>query len=482
MEKIEKINFSGFSYEKCIYCGDCFVNCPVLNLSTDSAIKEILTLVQHETEKSLVFSYCTTCSACNLFCPVDASPYELILENFNDRAEEKGLPFLAKLVFPDEEHNMWSMMKHLISDREKNLLKEWKENLNGEHETLILAGFYTNLIPYIADTEILGELKEHIAGYEGLFGSAGDMYKLGLLRKSYEAGSRMKYHLEKMKVKKVYAMMEPEAAMLKEVLPRRFGINYNFEIDTVDNLLYTWVKEGKIKLKRKLGLKVTVHDNCCSRYFSSYPQKLSREIVRITGCENYEMKHSRDKALCCGWAATIPTMYEKKFKISHTLFYLLYSLYVRLKEAEELKVDAIVTSCHACTLFLALIAELVDSPLKIYHIQELIQMAAGEDPPNLHGERAWDLLAIAVNLTVEWLKAPTTEKFFKPKETPPSGEIEVAASQEEIERTKKIRKTLEKIRKSTVARRNLAKIVRRTLDYYGKREVKKVSPMGEMIH
>ncbi len=475
-------NFNGFQYDRCVYCGDCFVNCPVLNLNIDTAIEEIMKLIRHEYKDSLVFSHCTTCNVCNLFCPEDALPYELVLENFNLAAEEKELPFLAKLVFPDEKHNMWSLMKHLITDREKELLKEWKLNLNDKHKEILLAGFYTNLIPYIADTAIYGELSHHIVGYEGLFGSGGDMYKLGLLKKTYQVGLRLKKHLEEIGVKKVYALMEPEAAMIKEVYPERFGIKFNLEVDTVDNLLLQKIKSGELQLKRKLNMKVTLHDNCCSRYMNLEPQRISREIVELTGNTLIEMPRSRERALCCGWAATIPTLYREKFSVTETLFYLLYSLYVRIREAEKLEVEALVTSCHACTIFLALMAELMNSPLKIYHVQELVQMAAGEEPPNLHRERAWDLLAIVLNLVIEWIKAPSKEKYFHPIDTPPFGTIEVEADSKEIERTIKIRDFLKKnFYEKENARELLSSTIRKTLPLYGKRKSKKLRKYGEFV-
>ncbi len=462
------MKFNGFKYDRCLYCGECFANCPVVNLSIDTAIEEIMKLIRHDVENSIIFSRCTTCNVCNLYCPEDALPYELVLENFNLIAERRGLPFLARLVFPDEPHNMWSLMKHLLPEDEKNLIKKWKINLNNSHETAILAGFYTNLIPYIADTELLGNLRDHIIGYEGLFGSGGDMYKLGLLKKTYQVGLRMKYHLENIGVKKLYTMMEPEAAMLKEVYPQRFGIKFDIEIDTVDNLLLQKIKSGEIKIKKPLNMRVTLHDNCCSRYFNLKPQEISREIIKLTGNTLVEMKHSREKALCCGWAATIPTLYRKKFSIKETLFYLLYSLYVRIKEAEESGADALVTSCHACTIFLTLMAELLNSNLKILHIQELVRLASGEDYRSRINERVWDLLAIVINLVVEWIRSPSGEKYFFSKETPPFGTIEIDASENEIKRTKLVRSSIEKLRKNNLFRNQLSMILKRSLEFYGK--------------
>jgi len=434
--------FNGFDTEKCTDCGLCFEECSVLNLDNITAKEDIISLINNDYKNSLAFKYCTTCNSCNITCPYDADPYELILENFYIAGQKNGIPSLAKLVFPNKEGNIWSLTKHLMPEDEVKLLEEWKENVYKKQDEIILTGFYSNIMPYVAKTGLYGDLHDKIVGYEGLFGCGGDSYKLGQLKMTYQIGKRVQKFFKDIGVKKVYTFMEAETAMLKEVLPERFGIEFDFEVKPVDSLLYDRIKSGEIVITNKLNKKVTLHDNCCSRYLNSVPQKESREILEQLGCETVEMKHTKKDALCCGWAATIPTLYREKYSLIETFLYLLESLNIRLKEAEETGAEILVTTCHACTIFLAMIKELKNSKIEIYTIQEMIQLGVGEIPLHRHSDRAWDILAISLNLAYKYF----TNSQFRENFIPEDVELELSempdASEEDINRVKSIRKLL----------------------------------------
>ena len=264
--------------------------------------------------------------------------------------------------------------------------------------------------------------------------------------------------------------MEAEAAMLKEVLPERFGINFDFEVKPVDSLLYEKLKDKSIVITNKINKKVTVHDNCCSRYLNSIPQSETREILNMLGCEIVEMKHTKKDALCCGWAATIPTLYREDYSLIETFLYLLESLNIRLKEAEESGAEILVTTCHACTIFLALIKELKNSKIEIYTIQEMIQLGIGEKPLHRHSERAWDILAISLNLAYKYFTDSNFRKNFRPLDIDPELNDMANASKIDIERTKKIRKFLNgKIIRNKATRKLLSSLIDIITKYYIKK-------------
>jgi Fe-S oxidoreductase len=71
------------------------------------------------------------------------------------------------------------------------------------------------------------------------------------------------------------------------------------------------VEDGKIKLTRKLGYRVTFHDPC---YLGRYNKGFSppRTLILATGCELVEMPRNRENSYCCGagggqiWMGTTP--------------------------------------------------------------------------------------------------------------------------------------------------------------------------------
>lgn len=408
--------FRWFREDLCNSCGECFEKCPVLNLPENAAKKDIQALIKGNAGKSLAFQYCTTCNICDHICPTGADPYELILEHYNDYIKKHGLPFLAKMIFPNESENIWSCIRALMDKDEISLLSKWEENLHKPQKQILLTGFYTNLVPYLVKGKVLEELCPVIAGAEGLWGCGGDSNKLGVMDLTGQVIELLHRQFEQMGVEKVYCFMEAEAAMLAEVLPRRFGAQFNFEVWPLEFLILEKLQNGDIKVAHKLNMKVTVHDNCMSRYFGAKPQEVVREIVSLTGCSIVEMEHSRFNSLCCGWAATIPTLYgEGSGNPLNTLMYLLHSLYRRLQEGEATGADVMITSCPACYIFLSLIKELTNSRMKICHPLEMVQMAVGEKYPVKTRQRSWEILAVATNLLLKWAISSENRKRFFPK-------------------------------------------------------------------
>ena len=302
-----------------------------------------------------------------------------------------------------------------MDEDERALLTQWERNLAQPREEILLTGFYTNLVPFLTQVGILQELRDSITGGEGLWGCGGDAHKLGMIDATERIVELVDNSFTRLGVKRVICFMEAEAAMLAEVLPRRYGADFGVTVTTLDSWVLERLRSGRITVTRPLGMRVTVHDNCMSRYLDGEPQAVVRETLRRIGCDLVEMRHHHDKGLCCGWAATIPVLHGRS--AGHpvqVLGYLLYSLRRRLLEAEETGAEAIVTSCPACYLFLALIKVLTDSPLEIYHPLELVEQAAGGTPERRVYRRCQDVLAITTNLLWLWARAGREHRSFRP--------------------------------------------------------------------
>lgn len=318
---------------------------------------------------------------------------------------------MARFIFPNEPENMWTTTRLLMGKDELSLLRSWEDNLKNPRKEVLLTGFYNNLVPYIAQTSLIDELKPAIAGSDSMFGMGEDAYRIGLFEEAERLGNLAKRKFSEMGIEKMYCFMVVEASMFTDVLPGKFGIDFDFEVELLDSWILDRIKGGKIELKNRIDMKATVHDNCCGRYMEGTLQDTTREMVERTGCEVVEMRHSRESALCCGWAGTVPTLFgPTSGNPLHTLLNLLQSLYLRWQEAEETGADIIVVPCPGCYVFLSLIKVLVNSELDVYLPMELVQVAAGETPVHRNEERAWDILAVTTNLVLKWAFSP--RRFF----------------------------------------------------------------------
>jgi hypothetical protein len=65
----------------------------------------------------------------------------------------------------------------------------------------------------------------------------------------------------------------------------------------------------------------------------------------------------------------------------------------RIREAEETGTDTLVTYCAGCFWLLLAAAQLMDSPVRVVHVIELVREAMGEEVKFPRRERAWDILA-----------------------------------------------------------------------------------------
>lgn len=406
-------DFRFFREDLCDRCGECLERCPVLELSEKEAKQEMDKLVRGATGSSLVLRRCVTCNVCEFLCPQHASPYGLILERYQQEGAARGLPYIAKFIFPNEPENMWTNIRALMGEDELSLLRFWEENLKRPHKEILLTGFYNNLVPYITQTALLEELKPVIVGSDSMFGMGEDAYRIGFLEEAERLGRLAVDKFTSMGVEKMYCFMVVEASMFTDVLPKRFGIDVGFEVELLDSWILERLKSGRIPVSRRLDMKVAVHDNCCGRYMDGVLQDTTREIVERIGCELVEMPHKRESALCCGWAGTVPTLFgPTSSNLFHTLLNLLQSLYLRLQEAEATGADALVVPCPGCYVFLSLIKVLTNSRLDVYLPLELVQAASGETPAHRNQERAWDILAITTNLVLKWFFSP---KRFYPR-------------------------------------------------------------------
>ena len=373
--------FRFFREDLCDRCGACFERCPVLELPREEAARQMEALIRGDLDASLVLAFCETCNACEFACPRQASPYGLILERYSRSLAAQGLPHMARFIFPNEPENMWSNVRVLMGEDEHALLRSWEENLERPRKEILLTGFYNNLVPFVTQTSLLDELRPAIAGSDSMFGMGEDAYRIGFLEEAERLGRLAARKFSELGVERLYCFMVVEASMFTDVLPQRFGVDVDFEVELLDNWLLERLRSGKIELKDRLGMKVTVHDNCCGRYMGGILQDITREIAERAGCEVVEMRHARENALCCGWAATVPTLYgPTSGNPVHTLLNLLQALHLRLREAEATGAEALVVPCPGCYVFLSLIKVLTASRMEIFLPLELCRWRRGRRP------------------------------------------------------------------------------------------------------
>ena len=393
-----------FKKDACDGCGKCFQMCPVLQLPEEEAKKEIQSLIEGK-ESKYALSLCNTCLGCNLFCPQDANPYQLILERWNDSYKTKGAPPLYKFVCPTEVPNIWQLLNLFLSKKESRWIYRWMNYVPKPDDKILLLGNYTHLFPFIiGGSKILDHFKpmDRLDQWEG----GAYLYQGGYMDVVQKIAERCKRDFDGWGVKDVTHVLDAVSYIFSEVHPKEMGVHYTQTFTNLNKWILENIDSGVLPITNKLALKVTVHDNCFSRAMGGAFWDDPRQILDRCGCELIEMEHIKEESLCCGFGAG--ASWVKNMAIP---FDIISEGSKKFKEAEATGASALVTYCTGCYYLLWATRELIQSKIDVYHILEVTRMAMGEklDYPKTNINRAWDIIAI---ITYQLIVSSFQKGFF----------------------------------------------------------------------
>lgn len=388
MQIQEKRN-PAFKKDKCNLCGVCLHKCPVLHLPIDEAKAEMKRLIEGK-ESQYVLSRCNTCLSCNLYCPENANPYQLILERWNEQYKQRGAPPLYRFVCPTKTPNIWQLLNIFLSKEEKRWIHEWMNNIPKPQDKILLIGNYTHLFPFIiGGSKLLNFFKpiDRLDEWEG----GAYLYQGGYLDVVQRIAERCENDFREWKAEKIVHILDAVSYIFSEVHPNEMNVVHSPKFSNFNDWLLREIREGKIKLSSKLDMAVTVHDNCFSKAEGGAYWDTPRQILKMCGCEIIEMEHIKQDSLCCGFGAG--ASWVKNFAMP---FDIISEGVKKFQEAIETGASAMVTYCTGCYYLLWATKELLDYDIEVFHLIEIVRLAIGEklDYPQLHKKRAWDIISI----------------------------------------------------------------------------------------
>ncbi|MFX0045770.1 MAG: (Fe-S)-binding protein [Candidatus Hermodarchaeota archaeon] len=180
--------------------------------------------------------------------------------------------------------------------------------------------------------------------------------------------------------------------MLKTEYPR--FVNTDFEVIHTSQLIDGLLKEGRLKPKKEIALKVTYHDPChlgrmsepyeayegeqfelLSQVFVWDPPKPPRQgtngvydaprnvLKQLPGVELVEMERIREYSYCCGAGAGCKSAYPD---------FALFASNQRVDEAEATGAQAMVSACPFCKTSLVDALETRENPMDFFDVTELV--------------------------------------------------------------------------------------------------------------
>jgi Fe-S oxidoreductase len=364
-----------FDQGRCTLCGECLHRCPVMGLPPERAKWEMERLLAGQESPAL--RACTSCLACNLFCPEDCRPANLILDRWHEAYMQEGLPARAAYFLPHARPNFRTdIVAHLPAD-EREAVARWRREEPARE--FLYSGCNLMTAPYLT----FSRLFEGVEIRGGLDYCCGEMlFRMGLYEQVEQVARRLSHWFRRLGAEQVYLVCTAGLNMLRNVLPQ-FGA----ELSNIQYLPYLQVlldrlQSGALGPVHPLGISVTVQDSCHARIVEPGFAELPRRVLAAIGVQVQEAPHSQEAQLCCGIGGGF------SHGAAYHPFSLLLSARATSRDHRRVPADAGCVYCAGCLEMMS-VARFADPNRRpVYHLFELVQLAIGETPRRRQGALA----------------------------------------------------------------------------------------------
>ena len=355
-----------FNPETCKRCGACVIACPSIEMAALEAKEAMVDLIEkRDTAEAVsldIIKNCAGCGLCNEICPTNSNPADLRKEILLKNIRRRGSGCLSMMHEDVPENIMTVGLKHNTAEKEKDLEKYTHPE---KSKTVFFVGcstsyIYTDMAKtcLLNDFPIIGGMKYCCGAY---------IHKIFGEEEAKIRGQQLLDEYKKIGVEKLITFCPECDDMLKKVYPELLD-EFNIEIQNIASYLLEKHESGKLDFKFPVNKKITFHDSCAWRALNDDVFEAPRKLLQSIGAEVVEMKHNRNKSICCG--APLRTRNPAAANMTAEK---------RIKEAVDTGAEAIAVACNGC---FALAEKAAEKKLDTFNIIELVQMAIGEEPPH----------------------------------------------------------------------------------------------------
>jgi len=368
-----------------------------MHLPLELAKAEIVRLTTGQ-ETVHVLQKCTSCFACNLICPEGCNPTQAILDIWHEKSVREGLPIRAMYYTPDSALNFRTYVLERLPEDEKALVRSWEDT--SPCDEVFYPGCNVITIPYLTRTKLLDGM--NIRGSLNL--CCGETYyRTGQYEMVERAAKRLEAWHKQLGFKKMIIPCTAGRNMFTNVLPK-FGVKFDFEIQHMLPWLQERIEKGEIEIVKPLNMTVTIQESCYGKFFGDEYMDVPRRLLEKTGAMVVEEDLCREKALCCGIGGGF------SYSSSYHPWDITFATIRSLRLAKKTKAQALAVYCAGCLQMLTVGQIVYPNRMPVYHILELLQIAAGEEPERRHKGRARSMFkGVAIN---QFPKVISRKRFY----------------------------------------------------------------------
>jgi Fe-S oxidoreductase len=351
---------------ECIQCGVCTGSCPVATrsqLNVRNILREIAVFKKMKIPPEEQLWSCTTCSTCELRCPKQISPLNMIIDLRSTMVEEGTVPENLKDVLESvfKHGNPWAQSRAGRMD--------WSTDLNIKH-----ISESTGMLYYIGCTnaydtraqEIAKALVSCLNAAEVDFGVLGKdenccgneilgIGELGLFELLIEDNKEL---FEKYNVKNILVSCPHGYNAFKN------KYELDCEIQHHSQLFAELINNGKLTFSQRIEKNVAYHDPCFLGKHNGIFEEPRQIIENIPGIEFIELDRIKNQSLCCEggggrmwFDVSGPNNAEK-----------------RIENAIDVGAELLLTTCPFCVVTLDAAVKTLDKEdeIKVIDIAELV--------------------------------------------------------------------------------------------------------------
>lgn len=373
------------AYERCVYlerlglfgcvqCGKCTAGCPINYVTTPDEpfnirrlVYEVLDAPSEEiaSEKHFLWQ-CTTCATCNLRCPKEVNPRDVVMNLRSILVEDGSLPPAIRDVLKSISinYNPWSLGKEKRAEWFKGL--ELKDA--SEAEVCLYVGCtpaFDSRLQKVARAAV-GILQKLGIDF-GIFGTEeiccgneikrlGDIWSFDALR---EANTEMFNGYENIK----------QVMTISPHCWNTFANEYpglNPEVLHYSMFLARQLEAGALKPSKEFAKRVVYHDPCFLGKQNAIYDEPRALLAAVPGIDFVEFDRNRENSLCCEGGGG-----RMWIEIEHAPERLAN---IRVRDAVEMGAEVIAVACPFCLLTLedAVKAMDLEGKLQVLDIMEII--------------------------------------------------------------------------------------------------------------
>lgn len=290
-------------WSRCTECGQCLMQCPVLQMEKADAVTAIQKLLAGEPAPE-VFKKCTFCFNCNQYCPVEGlRPHELILQRA--LAHRGKIPGVLKYLANGRgTNNLFATLYRKLEADEKAILEKWSNP--PEHREVLWIGCVGKLsCRDIEHSEVLAPLEKF--GPPDL--CCGELAYRLCSWEMYEATiQRTLAAFESLEIDRMVCYCGSCYNYLAKILPRVYGKALPFELISLYQWLWEQYEKGAISVKKPRSFTAAVHESCYVTELEPDFAETLRKLYHAAGVETVELDHRGDCNLSCGAVSVVRNM------------------------------------------------------------------------------------------------------------------------------------------------------------------------------